>query len=527
MKWIRYSALSLCVFATLLVAVYAAPWLFPQVMHTSVPTWISQLHTLLLPGEPANLLVLAPTNAWAKPFTWLALGEAVALYLLASINLKYLRHRRVPYGSAAYAGRHDIRHLIAPRTALPWRLAGSVLHAPVSLAIVAARMVGAIPQTLLLQRSPQSWFQIGTYRGRVIALTEKQQEEHLLLTAPTGSGKSSLEIIPNVLREQGSRSVFIADLKNELYRTTAGALAQHHQVWWFNPAQPERSHSYNPLVYVKDAMDANMLADCWIKNTGEGDDPYWSNSAQLLISAVILHLRKTEPLAPFSRLCDVMTGKSFEELKELLTTSPSREARRKATSFLNNMGRNERLVGSIMTEIGNRFQLFDSESVRTVTGINEIDFETMMDEPTALYLSIPRSEVDVYRPLMACFTMQLFRTWEQRANRSGTLPRGIACYLDEFANIGYIPGYAHFVSTARYLRVSLIMAIQNFAQLDDRYGPQAAETIRENANTHLLLPGAGLRECQYYSERIGDTSVPIWSQNTKIHGGLFFGVTED
>ena len=57
--------------------------------------------------------------------------------------------------------------------------------------------------------------------------------------------------------------------------------------------------------------------------------------------------------------------------------------------------------------------------------------------------------------------------------------------------------------------------LQNFSQLDAAYGADDAETIRANANTHLLLPGAGLRECQYYSERIGHTTVPTWTRSRK------------
>src|SRR5204862_4611906 len=44
-----------------------------------------------------------------------------------------------------------------------------------------------------------------------------------------------------------------------------------------------------------------------------------------------------------------------------------------------------------------------------------------------------------------------------------------------------------------------IMVIQSFSQLESVYGTEVAETIRENANTHFLFPGAGLRECRYYS----------------------------
>lgn len=484
--------------------------------------WMSPLISRAKGGVPSLLatLMTKPQEVTSGPGPWVFFVLTVLLFLSMSIAPR--RGRRNTYGSAKYATWREARALY--RTSqLARRLLALLAGLVAALWHRAKREAQPAPQQEAI--SPSA-FVVGRYRGRMIALKEKEQEEHILLTASTGGGKSTLEIIPNVLRETGSRSLFIADLKNELYRITAGTLARQHQIWWFAPLRPEISHGYNPLAHVQNAMDANMFADCWVKNTGESDDPFWTNCARYLICSIVLHLRATEPDAPLSRLADFIASKSFEEIKDALTNSPSAEAKRKAANFLANMAHNERLIGSIMTDIGNRFQLFDSENVRAVTSVNEVDFNTMVDEPTALYLSIPRSEVPIYRPLMACFTMQMFRAWEQRATNSpgGTLPRGIACYMDEFANIGHIPGYAHFISTARYLRVSLLMVLQNFSQLDAAYGADDAETIRANANTHLLLPGAGLRECQYYSERIGNTTVPTWTRSRKP--GVWTGLAD-
>src|SRR5450755_1576603 len=351
--------------------------------------------------------------------------------------------------------------------------------------------------------SPESRFVIGKYRWQTIALTEKQQEEQVMITGPNGSGKSSQLLIPSLLCEQGSRSLFIADLKNELFSVTAGTVARSHQVWLLAPTRLGESHGYNPLAHIRSAADANLFARCWVKNTGESKEPYWASNAQLLITAAVLHLRTAEPNAPFSRLNELLTEQPFEELEELLSKSPSVAARKKAGTFLDNMKRNERLIGSIMTDIGNRFQIFDGEGVTEVTATNEIDFEVMIDVPTALYLSIPRSETELHQPLLACFTTQMFRSWERR----GVLPRGIACYLDEFANLGYIPKFESFISTARYLHVALLIAIQSASQLDDVYGKDAAKTIKNNANTHIVFPGVGLEETKYYSERIGEATV--------------------
>jgi type IV secretion system protein VirD4 len=536
MRWTQKLILPvlLCCAATLFL--FIAPLLYDLILHTSMPLWMSHLRQFLLPGGDVITELMSGTfqprtELLSQPFTWIVFGCLFISFGLASIHMKLLS-KPVTFGSSWYAGRRDLRGVRTGR-APRWLLSTFLLvaRAPIALAAIATHALVAVPHHTHIRRigATTSLFRIGVYKRHTIVLPEKLQEEHVLITGPTGSQKSILLIIRNLLYEAqtGARSLCISDLKNELFHITAGTMAQRHQIWRFAPAQPDGSHSYNPLAYVNDATDANLLAACWVKNTGESKhEPFWPTSARILICAVILHLRATEPNAPFSRLADYLTGKSFEALKDILTKSPSREARRKVENFLDSLSRNDRLIGSVFAESVSRFELFDAENVRQVTALNEIDFGEMVDVPTALYLSIPEGEAEFYRPLLACLTMQMFRAWRKRARQEATraLPRGIACYLDEFANLGYIPGFGEFISTVRSIHMSLLMVIQNFSQLDKHYGSEDAETIRENANTHILMPGAGARECEHYSKRIGDTTVRTWSRTSR--GTSWWG-TED
>jgi type IV secretion system protein VirD4 len=67
----------------------------------------------------------------------------------------------------------------------------------------------------------------------------------------------------------------------------------------------------------------------------------------------------------------------------------------------------------------------------------------------------------------------------------------------------------------------MLIAIQSFSQLDDRYGKAIKENILANTVNHLLLPGAGLEETQYYSERLGLTTITTQShsRNTQPYRG--------
>lgn len=370
--------------------------------------------------------------------------------------------------------------------------------------------------------SPSS-LMLGTYRGKAVVLDEETLETHALMVAPTGAGKTSCVILPGLLREEGRRSLFVIDPKQELIKKSAGYIAQNHEVWVFAPNDSARSHRYNPLAFIETLDDARDFAMSWIQNTGVSKEPFWDRAAELLITATILHLRTCEPDAPFSRLAKIFGGMSFEQIQALLKNSKNETAKEMATSFLSNMEKNEKLIGSVLTDIANRFFMLFSPEIQAATAENDIDFNAMADQPVALYLSIPFDDAERLRPLSATFIMQMMRTWIRRADRepSGQLPRPIGCYLDELANAGRIPHFESYISTLRSKRVGLLMAIQAFSQLDEVYGPAGKETIISNSRTKLLLPGAGLEECEYFSKLTGQTTTIAKSQSKNMRGMIF------
>ena len=72
--------------------------------------------------------------------------------------------------------------------------------------------------------------------------------EHVLVEAPTRSGKGTGIVIPNLLTWAGS--VVVLDVKRENYDASAGFRAYYgQQVFLFNPTDREgRTARYNPLA---------------------------------------------------------------------------------------------------------------------------------------------------------------------------------------------------------------------------------------------------------------------------------------
>ena len=374
-----------------------------------------------------------------------------------------------------------------------------------------------ISKALTMGTPPPSKMHLGRYQKKLIALDERMQESHVFLLAPTGVGKTSRIIIPALLREYGSRSLFINDTKGELVEMTIGHLAQYHQCFVFAPTQPRTSHHYNPLTHVHDMNDAEALANCLIDNTGTSREEFWNSAPKLLVASTVLHLRTAEPNAPFSRLIDLLCGTTVENFEKLFRRSPSPLVKKVATAFFEHLQKNDRLAGSIMVEMLTRFFFFNNPDVREVTSSNDLNFTRMVDSPTVLFLSIPEDEAQRLEPLSACLIMQMMSSMIRRATTSPgrRLPRDFAFYLDEFCNAGIIPKFTKYISTVRSRGIAFILAVQDFGQLRETYGENGRETILANCTTQIVFPGCGLQETRYYSEKLGKTTVRTFSQSER------------
>jgi type IV secretion system protein VirD4 len=337
----------------------------------------------------------------------------------------------------------------------------------------------------------------------MVGLTQKQQESHILIVAPTGKGKTSGVIVPALLSETGNRDLFINDVKGELIGLTYSYLqSSGYNCLVLAPTRPDISARYNPLAHIQTMEDAERFASAWIENTDESSEPFWNNAAKLLLTATTLHLITAEKNPPLYRLVELL-GIPLDQLQIVIEKSPNPIARDIGASFFANIGKNERLAGSVMTGMATRLFPLHNPDLREITSEDEFNLEQILTQPqpTALFLSIPFTDSERLKPLSACFIMQLITHLTRHRSR----PRHFAFYLDELANAGKIPHFPQHISLVRSDRIAFIMAIQDFGQLAREYGADA-QTITANSSTHIIYPGMGKEETEYYSERLGQST---------------------
>ena len=118
-----------------------------------------------------------------------------------------------------------------------------------------------------------SWkprFILGHSGFQTIALTTRRLREHVIAIAPSGQGKTSEVILPNLLQERGDRGLLSNDPKGEQYEKCVGVLSQRMMVVAFAPSRLDISVHYNPLMFIASMTDAENFATAWVENTSRG-----------------------------------------------------------------------------------------------------------------------------------------------------------------------------------------------------------------------------------------------------------------
>ena len=114
----------------------------------------------------------------------------------------------------------------------------------------------------------------------------------IMTIAPPGAGKTQCNVIPNLLTWQGPAVVL--DISGDIYEHTAAWRAANvGPVYRFSPLEPENSHGYNPLTFVRSNPDyiwedARLLAEMMIVPSST-TDPFWENEARTVLTAAIAY----------------------------------------------------------------------------------------------------------------------------------------------------------------------------------------------------------------------------------------------
>ncbi len=348
-------------------------------------------------------------------------------------------------------------------------------------------------------------------------------EYHSLVIGATGSGKTQTVIFPTVeVLAKKKESMIITDPKGEIYEKTSNMLREKgYEVLVLNFRDPQNGSAWNPLslpyrmyksgnqdkaIELLDDLASNILYE---EKSGNAD-PFWEKTSADYFAGLALGMFEdtTEDKVNINSI-SLMTTVGEEKfggstyIKEYFNLKdPSSAAYTNASGTI--MAPSE-TKGSIISVFKQKIKLFASrENLSEMLSHSDIDLESIGEKPTALFIVI-QDEKKTYHPLVTILLKQCYETLIATAQKhGGKLPVRTNFLLDEFANMPPLKDITTMITAARSRQIRFTMIIQNFAQLDQVYGKENAETIKGNCGNIIYLITTELKALEEISKMCGE-----------------------
>ncbi len=336
----------------------------------------------------------------------------------------------------------------------------------------------------------------------------------------SGAGKSFRKIIPDIQQMIGS--YVVTDPKGELYRNTAKFLTEAgYKIRVLNLDNINYSNAYNPFAYMVDEQDCISVANLFMANSaGEGEKAdFWASAAEDLLVAIMVYLFKTEDeTKSFGRVIRLVNSIRYKGGKIDQRCELARCFNRHQISYPDDVvtvnwnslqGTPEETLGSIAKTLSTRLRLWATNDVDEITDQDEMDFDHIGTEKTAVFLIIPAAR-QTYKTVANIFYSQLFERLMYIANRdhAGRLPLLVSCELDEFANIGKIPNFGETLAVVRSYNIRICIVLQGLSQLKAIY-EKTWNSIIGNCSLFTFLGTNDTDSNEYVSKRLGKTTVRV------------------
>ena len=344
---------------------------------------------------------------------------------------------------------------------------------------------------------------------------------NVLVCGGSGAGKTRFYCKPNIM--QANTSFVILDPKGEILRDTGNLLEkQGYEVKVLDLINMEKSHCYNPFVYLKSDNDVQKLVTNLFKATtpkgSQSNDPFWDTAASMLLLALIFYLKYEAPEDEqnFPMVMELLRAGEVHEdddtyispLDVLFNRLESDNPEHIAVKYYRDYhSGSAKTLKSIQITLASRLEKFNLESLASLTATDELDLPSLGEKKTALFALIPDNDTS-FNFLVSILYTQLFQQLFFIADHkySGSLPIHVHFVMDEFANVSLPDDFDKILSVMRSREVSVSIILQNLAQLKALFEKQW-ESIVGNCDTFLYLGGNEQSTHKYVSELLGKETI--------------------
>jgi len=385
----------------------------------------------------------------------------------------------------------------------------------------------------------------GRLFGRVIRIILRDdQKTHVLMAAPTRSGKGVGVVLPTLLSWR--YSTLVHDVKMENFALTAGFRHKAGQlILNFNPTCKDGTAArWNPLDEIRvwtldDVRDAQNIAAMVADPDAKGMEDHWVSTSYKLLTGVFLHTvysggatdRSLTAAAKF------IADSSFEDVKQMLSfmlgyehdpdgkmgwrdeggrpTRTHPEVMLVASEMLK---KEEKELGSVISSAVTKLGLFTEPIVAMNVAVSDFRVRDLMNltQPVSCYYIVPPADKERLRPLSRLFfAFVIRRLTEEMKFEGGKSIEGykhrLLLMMDELPSLrkldvlqdglAYIAGYG----------LKAVMIIQDMVQLKEAYGDK--ESVSAGCHLRIAYAPNTMDEAKPLSEMLGKKTVEYETRN--------------
>ncbi len=386
--------------------------------------------------------------------------------------------------------------------------------------------------------------------------------EHVLVFAPTRSGKGVGLVIPTLL--EWLHSTLVLDIKGENWDKTAGyRKSLGHKVLRFEPTDASgQSVRFNPLAEVRmqslhAIADVQNICTMIMDPDGKGLRDYFDKAGYAFLVGVTLHVmvvsRANEETATPATLTDVVNFITRDRSEGQNATPANLLAQDSAgvknmfveilntdhEQLLQEQGLEEEVARFMKTAIHSSASECKAKADRELSGVissamanlslyrdpivsrntAESDFRISdlmhLDQPVDLYFVVPPSDLDRMKPLMRLFfNIALRRLTESMDSSSPSYKHRLLLMLDEFTSLGRLEIMQKALAFIAGYGLKAYIIVQDMTQLQEAYSKE--EAITSNCHIRIAYAPNKVETANLLSSMTGKTTVV--HQKTSLSG---------